>query len=126
MNYLTLNNGVRLPQQGYGTWFIEDGVASQAVRTAVSLGYRHVDTAQAYGNEHGVGDGIRICGVPREELFATSKVAAEHKTYREAADSIEETLEVMGLEYFGPDAHPQPQPWAERRGERWCFRENRE
>ncbi len=81
---LTLANGVKIPQLGLGTWFIDDANAAQAVRSAVEPGYRHIDAAQAYGNERGVGEGIRTCGVPREELFVVSKVAAEHKTYEEA------------------------------------------
>ena len=80
-NTLTLNNGVKIPQLGLGTWFIDDDKAAEAVKVAVELGYRHIDTAQAYGNERGVGEGVRICGVPREELFVVSKVAAEYKTY---------------------------------------------
>lgn len=55
-----------------------------AVKAATEIGYRLIDTAQAYGNERGVGEGVRNCGVPREELFVVSKVAAEHKTYEEA------------------------------------------
>ena len=77
---LTLSNGVAIPQFGLGTWFIDDDKAADAVKAAVQIGYRHFDTAQAYGNERGVGEGIRTCGVPREELFVVSKVAAEHKT----------------------------------------------
>ena len=57
------------------------------------MGYRHIDTAQAYGNERGVGEGVRNCGIPREEMFVVSKVAAEHKTYEEAMEGINETLE---------------------------------
>ena len=89
---ITLNNGVKIPQLGLGTWFIDDDKAADAVKAAVELGYRHIDTAQAYGNERGVGEGIRTCGVPREELFVVSKVAAEHKTYEEAKAGIDETL----------------------------------
>lgn len=96
-NFLTLNNGVKIPQFGLGTWFIEDGKAADAVKAAAELGYRHFDTAQAYGNERGVGEGVRTCGIPREELFVVSKVAAEHKTYEDAAKSIDDTLEKMGL-----------------------------
>ena len=81
----TLSNGVRIPKLGLGTWFIEDGAAAQAVRDAVQLGYRLIDTAQAYGNERGVGEGVRGCGLARGELFVASKVAAELKTYDEAA-----------------------------------------
>ena len=89
---LTLSNGVQIPQLGLGTWFIDDSKAAEAVEAAVQLGYRHFDTAQAYGNERGVGEGIRTCGIPREELFVVSKVAAEHKTYEEAKKGIDETL----------------------------------
>ena len=112
-NTLTLSNGVRIPQLGLGTWFIEDAKAAEAVRQAVKLGYRHFDTAQAYGNERGVGEGIRTCGVPREELFVVSKVAAELKTYEEARKSIEETLAKMGLDYLDMMIIHSPQPWVE-------------
>ena len=64
-NTLTLNNGVRIPQLGLGTWFIDDAKVADAVKEAVKLGYRHIDTAQAYGNERGVGEGVRNCGIPR-------------------------------------------------------------
>jgi diketogulonate reductase-like aldo/keto reductase len=68
-NELTLNNGVKIPQLGLGTWFIDDDKAADAVKAAVKLGYRHIDTAQAYGNERGIGEGIRTCGVPRNFLL---------------------------------------------------------
>lgn len=95
-----LENGVTIPKLGLGTWCIDNDKAAQAVRTAVALGYRLIDTAQAYKNEQGVGEGIRSCGVPREELFVASKVAAELKTYEAAVASIEETLKKMGLDYL--------------------------
>lgn len=110
-NTLTLSNGVKIPQLGLGTWFIDDDKAADAVKEAVKLGYRHIDTAQAYGNERGVGEGIRTCGVPREELFVVSKVAAEHKTYEEAAAGIDATLEKMGLDYLDMMIIHSPQPW---------------
>lgn len=97
---ITLNNGIKIPQLGLGTWFIDDDKVAEAVKAAVDLGYRHIDTAQAYGNERGVGEGVRNCKIPREELFVVSKVAAEHKTYESAAKSIDETLEKMGLDYL--------------------------
>ena len=108
---LTLANGVKIPQLGLGTWFIDDANAAEAVRAAVKLGYRHVDTAQAYGNERGVGEGIRTCGVPRGELFVVSKVAAEHKTYEDAKRSIDETLMKMGLDELDMMIIHSPQPW---------------
>lgn len=121
-----LENGVQIPKLGLGTWFIDDDEAAKAVRNAVEVGYRLIDTAQAYGNEHGVGEGVRTCGLPREELFVTSKVAAEAKTYEEAARSIDETLEKMGLEYLDLMIIHSPQPWAEFRVENRYFAENKE
>ena len=110
---ITLNNGVKIPQLGLGTWFIDDDKVADAVKEAVKLGYRHIDTAQAYGNERGVGEGVRNCGIPREELFVVSKVAAEHKTYEEAKAGIDETLKKMGLDYLDMMIIHSPQPWAE-------------
>lgn len=110
---LTLNNGVKIPQLWLGTWFIDDSKAADAVKDAAKLGYRHFDTAQAYGNERGVGEGIRTCGIPREELFVVSKVAAEHKTYEEAKAGIDETLKKMGLDYLDMMIIHSPQPWVE-------------
>lgn len=110
---LTLSNGVQIPQLGLGTWFIDDDKVADAVKAAVALGYRHIDTAQAYGNERGVGEGVRTCGIPREELFVVSKVAAEHKTYEAAAKSIDETLAKMGLDYLDMMIIHSPQPWVE-------------
>ena len=77
-----LENGTKIPKLGLGTWCIDNDKAAQTVRTAVTLGYRLIDTAQAYKNEQGVGEGIRSCSVSREELFVASKVAAELKPMR--------------------------------------------
>lgn len=121
-----LPNGVAIPKLGLGTWFIEDDKVATTVHGAVALGYRLIDTAQAYGNERGVGEGVRSCGLAREELFVTSKVAAEAKTYDSAAHSIDETLEKMGLEYLDLMIIHSPQPWAEFRGEKRYFDENKQ
>ncbi len=110
---ITLNNGVKIPQLGLGTWFIDDDKAADEVKAAVKIGYRHIDTAQAYGNERGVGEGVRNCGIPREDLFVVSKVAAEHKSYELAVKSIDETLEKMGLDYLDMMIIHSPQPWVE-------------
>ena len=120
-----LANGVQIPKLGLGTWFIDDSKAADAVRAAVGLGYRLIDTAQAYGNERGVGEGVRTCGVPRTELFVASKVAAELKTYASAAKSIDETLQKMGLDYLDQMIIHSPQPWNEFRTEKRYFEENR-
>ncbi len=109
----TLHNGVSIPRLALGTWFIEDDRAAEAVRAAVSIGYRHIDTAQAYGNERGVGEGIRSCGVDRKDVFVTSKVAAENKSYLSAKESIDKTLELMGLDYLDMMIIHSPQPWVE-------------
>ena len=121
----TLENGLSIPKLGLGTWFIDDDQAAEAVRTAVKLGYRLIDTAQAYGNERGVGEGVRTCGVPREELFVASKVAAELKTYDEAKKSIDETLEKMGLDYLDQMIIHSPQPWNQFRVEKRYSEENK-
>ena len=122
----TLANGTKIPKLGLGTWFIDDDKAAQAVRDAVALGYRLIDTAQAYGNERGVGEGVRTCGAAREELFVASKVAAELKTYDSAAASIDETLRKMGLDYLDQMIIHSPQPWNEFRVEKRYSEENRE
>lgn len=106
-----LSNGVKIPMLALGTWFIDDDKVEEAVKSAVKLGYRHIDTAQAYGNEQGVGKGIRSCDVPREQIFVTSKVAAEYKTYEEAAASIDRSLADMGLDYIDMMIIHSPQPW---------------
>ena len=121
-----LHGGAAIPRLGLGTWMIDDDRAAQAVREAVKLGYRLIDTAQAYGNERGVGEGVCTCGVPREELFVASKVAAELKSYDAATKSIDETLEKMGLTYLDQMIIHAPQPWGEFRGAKRYFGENRE
>lgn len=111
-NYL-LSNGVAIPKLGLGTWLIEEANAVQAVCDAVEIGYRHIDTAQAYGNEKGIGEGIRKCGISREELFITTKLAAEVKDYQGAAAAIEGSLQALGLDYIDMMLIHSPQPWME-------------
>lgn len=122
----TLSNSVKIPKLGLGTWMLTDSEAAQAVRDAVAMGYRHIDTAQAYGNEAGVGERIRTCGVARDELFVTSKVAAENKSYDSAAQSIDKTLRKTRLDCIDMMIIHSPQPWAEFRSEKRYFEENRE
>ncbi|MBZ6486321.1 aldo/keto reductase [Priestia aryabhattai] len=121
-----LSNGIEIPLLGLGTWLLDDEQAAQAVRDAVSSGYRHIDTAQAYMNEAGIGEGIRSCGIAREELFITTKVAAEAKTYKEVTESIDESLTKMGLDYIDLLIIHSPQPWTEFREENRYFEENKE
>ena len=74
MNYVTLNNGVKMPQMGYGVYQVNPKECERCVLDAISVGYRLIDTAQAYHNEEGVGNAIKKCGVPREELFIVTKI----------------------------------------------------
>lgn len=83
----TLSNGVRIPRLGLGTWVMTDEQAENAVVNAVKAGYRLIDTAEAYENEKGVGDGVKKCGFRRDEIFVTSKIRAEYKSYASAKKS---------------------------------------
>lgn len=108
---LVLTNGKRIPVLALGTWLIDGNQVKEVVNNALQIGYRHIDTAQAYANERGVGEAIRMSGIPREEIFVTSKIAAEHKTYESASQSIDQTLRIMGLEYIDMMIIHSPQPW---------------
>jgi 2,5-diketo-D-gluconate reductase A len=94
-----LNDGHAIPQIGLGTWPLDDAQVATAVVSAVELGYRHVDTAYRYGNEAGVGQGVRDCGVPREELFITTKLDGAHQGRDRAVDGLEGSLKRLGLDY---------------------------
>jgi 2,5-diketo-D-gluconate reductase A len=96
---LPLNDGHAIPQLGLGTWPLKGEDAAAAVASAIGLGYRHVDTAVRYGNEDGVGEGIRRSGVPREELFVTTKVDGEFQGDDRAIAGLEGSLQRLGLEY---------------------------
>ena len=122
----TLPNGLEIPKLGLGTWMISDEDVAQAVQDAIEIGYRHIDTAQAYGNEGGVGKGIRASGVARENLFVTTKLAAEVKSYEEAVSAIDESLQRMGLDYIDMMIIHSPQPWMEFGEEDRYFEGNRQ
>jgi len=122
----TLSNGIEIPKLGLGTWFISNENAGQAVKDAAEIGYRHIDTAQAYNNESGVGEGISACGVKREDIFVTTKLAAEVKSYKEAIVSVDTSLKTMGLDYLDMMIIHSPQPWTEFRGQYAYFEGNRE
>jgi diketogulonate reductase-like aldo/keto reductase len=124
-NY-TLSNGVEIPKLGLGTWFIKDTDVVQAVKEAAKIGYRLIDTAQAYGNETGVGEGIRQCGVKREEMFVTTKLAAEIKSYKEAVTSIDGSLRKLGFDYIDLMIIHSPKPWAKFLEKEPYFEGNRE
>ncbi len=112
-NRITLSNGVAVPQLALGTWLIDDDKVGAAVRSAIEIGYTHIDTAQAYANERGVGEGIRSSGISRDKIFVTTKVAAEHKDYKSAAEGIDGSLKRLGLDYIDLMIIHSPQPWLE-------------
>jgi len=124
-NY-TLSNGVEIPKLGLGTWMIDNDEVAEVVKDALEIGYRHIDTAQAYQNESGVGDGIKESDIAREDIFVTTKIAAELKSYDEAAASIDESLKKMGLEYIDLIIIHSPKPWAEFHGEDHYLEGNKE
>ena len=124
MNEFKLSNGVIAPALAFGTWLIPNDKAANCVRMALEAGYRHIDTAQAYGNEEGVGIGIRESGLKREDIFVTTKVMAEYKSYDKAKKSIDDSLKRLGLDYVDLILIHCPQPWALFRGRRRFFKEN--
>ena len=122
----TLANGVEIPKLGLGTWLRSDADVVPAVKDAVKIGYRHIDTAQAYQNERGVGEGIRASGVKREDIFLTTKLAAELKSYEEAAASIDGSLKALNVEYIDLMIIHSPKPWMEFHKDDRFFEGNRE
>ena len=84
MKNFNLNNGLSIPSVGLGTWLIDNDKVSDVVKDAIEIGYRHIDTAQAYENEEGVGIGIRKSNIDRKDLFITSKIKAKYKDYDSA------------------------------------------
>ena len=122
----TLSNGVEIPKLGLGTWLISDADVVQAVKDAITIGYRHIDTAQAYGNERGVAEAIRASGVSRDEIFLTTKLAAEIKSYEQAVKAIDGSLQTMDLDHLDLMIIHSPQPWREFGDEDRYFEGNRE
>lgn len=100
MNYITLNNGVKMPQLGFGVYQIPPEDTERCVRAAIDVGYHSIDTAQAYYNEAEVGKAIADCGVPREELFITTKVWISNAGEKQAAASIDDSLAKLGSDYI--------------------------
>lgn len=124
MNQIKLYTGQEVPMLAYGTWLIPNDKACNCVKMALEAGYRHIDTAQAYQNEEGVGKGIKESGLKRDEIYLTTKVQAEFKTYEEAKKSIDESLKRLGVDYVDLILIHCPQPWKEFRSEKRYFKEN--
>ncbi len=110
----TLSNGVKIPKIGFGTWQIPNGEAAyNAVSLALKNGYRHIDTAAAYGNEESVGKAIKDSGIKREEIFITSKLESHIKNYEEAKKAFYETLRKLDVDYIDLYIIHAPWPWSE-------------
>jgi len=97
--HLTFSDGRSIPQIGLGVWRTPNDVAVTAVRTALEAGYRHIDTAKLYENEEGVGEGLRSSGVPREDVFLTTKVWNDDQGYDSTLRSLDESLKRLGTDY---------------------------
>ena len=111
-DFFTLANGVTIPAVGFGTWQIPSGdITYNSVKEALKAGYRHIDTAQAYGNEASVGQAILDSGIDRSEIFVTSKLPAEIKSYRTAQIASAMTMKKIGLDYIDLYLIHAPWPW---------------
>ncbi|MEU8227391.1 aldo/keto reductase [Kribbella sp. NPDC048915] len=119
MDVITLNNGVRIPQVGFGVFQVPPGDTQQAVEHALEIGYRHIDTAAAYNNEAGVGAAVRASGLPREELFVTTKLRNGEHGYESALRAYDETLQRLGLEYADLYLVHWPNPAADLYVDSW-------
>lgn len=122
----TLSDGVQVPKIGFGTWQMpNDEHTTKVVENAINVGYRHIDTAQMYGNEEAVGNGIKNSGIAREELFVTTKLNNQNHTYELAKKSIDESLGLLGLDYIDlflihwPNPKQYRENWQESNIESW-------
>lgn len=100
MEYVTLNNGIKMPILGYGVYQVTNEECEKCVLDAISVGYRSIDTAQAYDNEEAVGNAVKKCGIPRDQLFLTTKVWITNGGYEKAKASLKESLKKLQSEYI--------------------------
>lgn len=122
---IIMNNGKAMPIIGYGTWKISDNLAERMVKYALSIGYRHIDTAAAYKNEVGVGKGIKSSGLKREDVFLTTKHWVTERGYEKTLAAIDESLKKLGTDYLDlylihwPCVEKVTPKWAEINAETW-------
>ncbi|OCG20939.1 2,5-diketo-D-gluconic acid reductase [Gilliamella sp. wkB108] len=114
MKYVTLNNGIKMPIQGFGVYQIDSQICQQAVLDALDVGYRLIDTAAAYQNEKQVGEALKISGLPRHELFVTTKLWLNHANYERAKTHFEQSLNLLQLDYV--DLYLIHQPFGDIHG----------
>ncbi|MEU1664821.1 aldo/keto reductase [Streptomyces sparsogenes] len=117
--FITLNNGVRMPQLGFGVWQVPDDEAADAVSTALESGYRSIDTAAIYGNEEGTGRAIAASGLPRDELFVTTKLWNSDHGYDSTLRAFDTSLSKLGLEYVDLYLIHWPVPEADKYVDTW-------
>ncbi|GAA3357673.1 aldo/keto reductase [Streptomyces antimycoticus] len=117
--FITLNNGVRMPQLGFGVWQIPDDEAQVAVRTALDAGYRSIDTAAIYGNEEGTGKGLAASGIARDELFVTTKLQNADQGYDSTLRAFDASLTRLGLEYVDLYLIHWPLPGVDKYVDTW-------
>ena len=118
-NVITLNNGVQIPRRGFGVFQVPPSDTQPAVEQAIEIGYRHIDTAAAYNNEAGVGAAVRACGLPREELFVTTKLRNGEHGNESVLTAYEETLQRLGLDYADLYLVHWPNPAADLYVDSW-------
>ncbi|MFG1910676.1 aldo/keto reductase [Kribbella sp. NPDC048928] len=119
MDMITLSNGVRIPQLGFGVFQVPPDDTQRAVEQAIAIGYRHIDTAAAYNNEAGVGAAVRASGLPRDELFVTTKLRNGEHGYESALTAYDETLQRLGLDYADLYLVHWPNPTMDRYVDSW-------
>ncbi|MDR3159835.1 MAG: aldo/keto reductase [Zoogloeaceae bacterium] len=117
--FLTLNDGASIPQLGLGTWQTPDAQAADAVRAALEIGYRLIDTAAVYGNESGVGAGLRAAGLPREQVFVTTKLWNDRQGFDSALSAFDESLARLRLDYVDLYLIHWPAPSHDRYLDSW-------
>ena len=116
---IALNDGSTIPQLGFGVWRVPQDQAAAVVGEALSVGYRHIDTAQGYANEQGVGEAVRASGLRREQVFVTTKVRNDAQGHRRSIEALEQSLERLGFEYVDLYLIHWPQPRLDTYVETW-------
>ena len=119
MTYIKLSNGIKMPQLGIGTFLVKDDTAYQTILEALRIGYRHIDTAQGYDNESEIGRAIKDSGIPREEIFITTKLSARNLGYKEALQELEKSLEKLQTNYVDLYIIHWPSPSISLNQETW-------
>lgn len=119
MTYIKLSNGIKMPQLGIGTFLVKEDTAYHTILEALRIGYRHIDTAQAYDNEHEIGRAIKDSGIKREDIFITTKLSARNLGYKEALQELNQSLEKLQTDYVDLYIIHWPSPSVSLNQETW-------